>query len=190
MASVSKREHIISHALPLFYQNGFNATGIELIISQAGVSKKTLYKYFKSKDDLILSVLTKRDEIFRRKLIDKTEFLGKTAEGKLLALFDFLHAWFNEVNFFGCMFINASAEFTDIEHPSHIVCSEHKNKIKAYIKSLAFEANIKKSSELSAQLNILMEGAIVEAHVSGDKNSAIKAKKMAEVFINLALSTD
>jgi len=188
MPAISKKDQIITHALTLFYQNGFNATGIDLIISEAGVSKKTLYNHFRSKDELILAVLRKRDEIFRQKLVASTEKLGRTGQEKLLALFDFMHHWFHEKDFFGCMFINASAEFSDAAHPSHVLCSEHKYLIREYIKSLAIDAKAKKPEVLSLQLNLLIEGAIVEAHVSGDKNSALRAKEMATIFIHLSLN--
>lgn len=187
MPAISKKDQIISQALSLFYQHGFNATGIDRIISEAGVSKKTLYNHFRSKDELILAVLSKRDEIFRQKLVESTEKSGLTAQDKLLALFDFMHNWFHEKNFFGCMFINASAEFSDAAHPSHVLCSEHKHLIREYIKSLAVNAYAKDPEELALQLNLLIEGAIVEAHVSGNKKSALRAKQMAEVFINLSL---
>ena len=62
MPAVSKREQIVSEALKLFYQDGFNATGVYKICTEAGVSKKTLYNHFKSKDELILATLRKRDK--------------------------------------------------------------------------------------------------------------------------------
>lgn len=143
MPAISKKDQIITQALELFYQHGFNATGIDLIISEAGVSKKTLYNHFKSKDALILAVLKKRDEIFRKKLVTFVEKPEASAQNQLLALFDFMHNWFHEKNFFGCMFINASAEFSDAVHPSHVLCSEHKHLIREYIKSLAVDAKAK-----------------------------------------------
>jgi AcrR family transcriptional regulator len=65
MSQTSKREQIVDVALSLFYQGGFNATGVDKIVSESGVTKKTLYAHFKSKDELILATLRRRDELFR-----------------------------------------------------------------------------------------------------------------------------
>ena len=187
MPALSKREQIISHALTLFYQHGFNATGIDKIIKDAGVSKKTLYNHFHSKDELILATLRKRDELFRNNLMRETERLGHTPRERLSTLFDAVHAWFNEATFSGCMFINASAEFSELENPNHLVCAEHKRLVRDYIKSLAQQANASDPEELSNQLNLIIEGAIVNAHVEGNKDAAKRAKVMGEVFINMAM---
>jgi AcrR family transcriptional regulator len=56
------RDHLLETALRLFYQHGYHATGIDLIIAEAGVAKTTLYRHFETKEDLILAALERRDE--------------------------------------------------------------------------------------------------------------------------------
>jgi AcrR family transcriptional regulator len=184
MPAVSKREQIISVAQKLFYQNGFHATGIDRIIKEAGVSKKTLYNHFRSKDELVLAALRKRDELFRNSFMRKTECLGSTPKERLLSVFDAIGEWFQEKDFAGCMFINASAEYSEANSPSHIVCAEHKRLVREYIRELAVQAEVDNPEELSQQLNLLIEGAIVDAHVSGNKDAADQAKKIASVLLN------
>jgi AcrR family transcriptional regulator len=184
----SKREHIIDIALMLFYAEGFHATGIERIIKAAGVSKKTLYSYFKSKDELILATLRKRDELFRNRLMRQTEQKAETAPERLLALFEVMHDWFNEAGFSGCMFINAAAEFAELENPCHQIAAEHKRLILDYISGLAEEAGASEPATLAYELNLLLEGAIVCAYVMGDKSAAQKAKSVADTLVSNALS--
>ncbi len=184
MPAHSKRDQIISVAQKLFYQNGFHATGIDRIIKEAGVSKKTLYNHFKSKDELVLAALRKRDELFRNSLMRKTECLGSTAKERLLSIFDVVGEWFEDKDFAGCMFINASAEYSDADNPSHMVCAEHKRLVREYIRELAVQAEIDNPEELSQQLNLLIDGAIVDAHVSGNIDAASQAKKIAFVLLN------
>ena len=136
-----------------------------------------------------MATLRKRDELFRNNLMRETERLGHTPKERLVALFDAMHAWFNESTFSGCMFINASAEFSELDNPNHLVCAEHKRLVRDYIKSLAQLANAKDPDELANQLNMIIEGAIVNAHVEGNKNAAKVAKIMGEVFINLAIKS-
>ena len=187
MPALSKREQIVSEALRLFYQNGFNATGVDRIIREAGVSKKTLYNHFKSKNELVMATLRKRDELFRNRMMRETERLGETPQERLLTIFDAHEAWFEEKDFSGCMFINASAEYSVKEDPNHVICAEHKRLVREYVRDLAIQAGAKDPDTLSAQLNLLLEGAIVEAHVSGHITSARLARRMAEVFVNLAI---
>jgi len=183
MPPPSKRDLIVDEALKLFYQHGFNATGVDKIIASAGVSKKTLYSHFRTKDELILATLRKRDELVRNKMMRETERRSSDPKQRLFALFDFLTDWFHEEEFSGCMFINAAAEFSDADNPSHMICAEHKRLVAEYICQQAELAGAKDPVALSHELNLLMEGAIVYAHVMGDKQAAERAKQMAREFI-------
>lgn len=186
LPAVSKREIIVSTALELFYQHGFHATGIDKIIAQARVSKKTLYNHFTSKDELILATLRLRDELFRNNIIRETEQLTSIPQERLLSIFDAHATWFNSKNFSGCMFINAAAEFSSQKNPNHIMCAEHKKLLKDYLEHLAIQAELKDPYLVASQINLLLEGSIVEAHVSNNKNAVYIAKEMAEVFISKA----
>ena len=188
MPALSKRDLIVSVALKLFYRNGFNATGVERIIKEAGVSKKTLYNHFRSKDELVLATLRKRDELFRNNIMRETERRASAPRDRLLAIFDAHHQWFQEKEFSGCMFINASAEFSSHDDPCHMISAEHKRLVRDYICEQAEQAGVKDPDTLAKQLNLLLEGAIVDAHVSGNKDSALMAKAMAEVFVEKALN--
>ena len=186
MPALSKREQIVTEALKLFYRDGFNATGVDKICADAGVSKKTLYNHFKSKDELVLATLRQRDESFRNKFMRETERRASTPRERLLTLFDALGAWFQEKDFSGCMFINASAEYSSQDDPNHMLSAEHKRLVRDYIRELAEQAGARDPKALSTQLNLLVEGAIVEAHVSGNKEAAKLAKSMAQVFVEQA----
>mgnify|MGYP003627230304 CR=1 FL=1 len=187
MPAPSKREQILDHALRLFYSNGFHATGVDRIIAEAGVSKKTLYSHFRTKDELILATLRKRDELFRNRMMRETEMHAASPRERLLAVFDFLGNWFHDKDFSGCMFINASAEFAEESCPSHMVSAEHKRLVVEYLESLATLADAREPAELANELNMLMEGAIVYAYVMGDKQAAGRAREMARVFVDRQL---
>lgn len=183
----SKREALINSALNLFKHNGINTTGVEAIVSQAGVSKKTLYNHFKSKEELLLAVLRKDDELGRNALMQYAEKQAETPEDKILAIFDFYGLWFNGENFKGCFFSNSAAEIADELAPSRRICAEHKLLIANYIQKLATQAGVNAPEELAWQLNLLLEGSIVYASVIGDKQAATKARKMAGIILNDAL---
>lgn len=189
MPSPSKREQIIDVALNLFYQGGFNATSVDKIVAASGVTKKTLYAHFKSKDELMLATLRHRDERFRNYFMRETERLGRTPRQKLEVIFDVADAWFNSGDFSGCLFINASAEFGAPDNPCHAVSAEHKRLMYEYVRGLAAAAGANAPAKLAEALSFLMNGAIVHAYVCGDKKAALKAKKMAQMFIAQALAS-
>ena len=108
----SRRDELVDTALRLFYTRGFNATGIDKILAEAGGAKMTLYKHFRSKEELILAALNRRDEQFRNWLMGEMEKASPRPRERLLAMFDALEDWFNGrafkgLGFNGCAFINA-----------------------------------------------------------------------------------
>ena len=185
MAS-GKRDHLVDTALGLFSRHGYHAMGIDRILAAAGVAKMTLYNHFKSKDELILAVLRRRDERFRNWFMRTVERRAKAPRDRLLAIFDALGEWFAERDFSGCMFINASAEFADRDDPIHGLSAEHKRLVLGYIGELTAAAGAENSDELARQLFLLGEGAIVAAYVAGQADAAKQARKAAEILLDHA----
>ncbi len=185
MAS-GKRDHLVDTALDLFCQDGFHATGIDKILETAGVARMTLYNHFKSKDELILATLRRRDEKFRNWFMRTVEKLSTTPQGRLLAVFDTLEEWFTGKEFSGCMFINASAEYAALDDPIHMASVEHKKLVLKYVRELTMAAGVTAPGELADEIMLLMEGAIVMAYVADDQNAAQNAKAAAAKLIRLS----
>ncbi len=186
MAS-TKRDHLIDTALELFNRHGFHATGIDRILAESGVAKMTLYNHFRSKDELILAVLRRRDETFRNNFMRAVERGAETPRARLLVMFDVLEAWFRDNSFNGCLFINASAEFCRDTETIQGGCVEHKKLMLDYVRELAAAAGAGDPDELARGLNLLMEGAVVTAQVLGTPAPAQDARKAAEVLVRDAL---
>ena len=108
----SRRDDLIDAAMHVFYKHGFHASSLDDIQREGGISRMTLYNHFKSKDELVVAAMRHRDEIFRNSLMKFVESKAKTPRERLLAVFDFHEEWFTGNEFCGCMFINASAEFS------------------------------------------------------------------------------
>ncbi|MEP1383574.1 MAG: TetR/AcrR family transcriptional regulator [Paraglaciecola sp.] len=174
-----RKQHLVDTALTLFNQNGYHATGIDLILAQSGVSKATLYKHFRSKDELILAVLKQRHNQILSNINTKIEEAAQTGSHPVLGIFDGLHEWFNSDDFYGCNFINASAEYAEAHDPIHVFAAEHKQTIVDLIKTQLSVAD----KNLAEQIGLLIEGAIVMAHTRGVKNAALMAKEMAQYLI-------
>jgi len=182
--TLTSKERLIESALQLFYERGFHATGIDMILEKANVSKPTLYKYFDSKDALILAALHRRDESVRQWLVTEIEQRASTPAERILALFDVLGEWFQSPSFQGCMFINATAEYAQHDHPVHQASAEHKRVFGQYILALTKDAGVGNPEELASQILVLMEGAIATAHVSGPGIVAQHARKTVKILLS------
>ncbi len=183
----SRRDHLVDTALTLFCRDGFHATGIDRIVAESGVAKMTLYKHFRSKDELILATLRRRDERFRNWFMRAVERRTDEPRGRLTAIFDALEEWFGGNDFTGCMFINASAEFARSDDPIHAAAAEHKRLMLAYVRGLAEAAGADDADALAHGLTLLAEGAIVMAYVAGDRRAARHAKAAARTLVEAAL---
>ncbi len=186
----TKRDELVQKALAAFYRNGFQATGMDRLARETGVSKTSMYKHFHTKEELILAVLRLRDEQFRNFRVRRLEALADTRRGQLLALFDVLGEWFAQESFRGCMFIKASAEYQEREHPIHAQSAEHKRLIFVHVRELAQAAGAPDPGALARALMLLEEGAIVTAHLGYTADPAGDAKAAAEVLIAAALGPE
>jgi AcrR family transcriptional regulator len=185
-----KRDQLVETALELFSRQGYHATGIDKVLEAAGVAKMTMYKHFRSKEELILAVLRLRDERWRNRFMRGIERRAKDPRDRLLAMFDQLGEWFSDEGFCGCMFINASAEYADHADPIHAASAEHKRLVEKYVRDLAKQAGAPQPGVLATQLCLLMEGAVVLTQVCPDDArgcAAASAKRAAVVLIDHAL---
>lgn len=190
----SRREDLVDAAMRVFYKHGFHASGLESILKEGGISRMTLYNHFKSKDELVVAALRRRDEIFRNRMMKFVESNAKTPAQRLLAVFDFHEQWFTGKEFCGCMFINAAAEFADAKSAVREVAAEHKHAIVRYLVELCEQCGLAKPQFIADQLNILIEGAIVTAQVVGQVRNggadpgapARLAKEMVQRIMEMA----
>lgn len=186
----SKREHLVKTAQQLFYQEGIKGTGIDTVLEHAGVAKRTLYNHFKSKEELVIATLHHRDQAFMamlkagvKKYVAKQT--GDPALAPVLAYFDAIDEWTRSKQFFGCMFINASAEYPRQEHPVHVICAMHKRLVIQYIEELMSGLTLADSHDLAVQLALLTDGAIVNAHTTCNRSAAQIAKQIARSLLVL-----
>ncbi|MCL7931085.1 TetR/AcrR family transcriptional regulator [Halomonas llamarensis] len=179
---MDKQELLVRTAFKLFYTRGIHAVGVNLVLAESGIAKKTLYHHFPSKAHLVEAAIRYRDRNYRAWLISRLEHVpaGKPA---LLELFNALNDWFHSResdidHFNGCFFINASAEFGDRGSVIHRACAEHKAGITALIRKHIDELSLPEGTteEITKLVVLLKEGAISMAHVQGNLDAALEAK--------------
>ena len=185
MASVL-REKIVKVATALFQTRGINSTGVDTIVAVAGTTKMTLYKHFKSKEDLILEVLQQGHQEFQSWLKDSLNRSGKKPEEKLQKLFDFVEEWITSPEFRGMAFIKASAEFPNEESPVHKLSADQSREFRIYITKLAENAGVVDAEGLALQLSLLIEGAMQAEQMKRGSGAIKYAKKAAKILIDSA----
>lgn len=186
MKRSEKRDHLINVAAEIFDRKGYHAAGIDQVIAEAGIAKTTLYRHFKSKDELIVAALNRIDENFRAEMRKFVDGHANNPADKILATFDFLEKWFSGPVFYGCPFMGAASEHNKRDHPVFQTAVIHKRLSIAYLEELAYAAALDNPKELAQQINLLHEGSAAVAHVSGDPGAAAKAKSIAARLIEAA----
>ena len=188
MAKSSARDVILDTSESLFNAYGFHAVGVDRIQDVSGVSKVTMYKYFKSKNDLIFSVLKRRDEYFIESL-SKIISSKKTLSDKISCVIEWHLEWFSQPTFKGCMYVNANKEFGMIDDEIKEFTKSHKQRFFNLILGI-FDVNAPARKILANTLYLYVEGAISEVALTGS-TLKIEESRMAfqEWLIKAASST-
>ena len=170
--SSETRQRILETADRLFYRDGFRGVGIDRIIAEAGVAKMSLYNHFPSKDDLILEVLKYREgcvlAFFESAMIRHE----KRTKDRLAAFFGALKDWFESPGFRGCVFQNAAVELADPRHPATVFVRDHKKRFHDFITTLVPESLGKNAVRIGAEIDMMVEGAILVAVIQGTSAAA------------------
>lgn len=170
---------LIESASELFYQNGYNNTGINEVIEKANVAKASLYSHFKTKDALCIAYLNHKEEQFYNKL---GVFLKDKQKGKVkvLALFDFLRELYREPDFKGGWSQNILAEINKENTLIKEEIFKHKSNLRNYITDLVVQnLKAKDPEKLASKLYLLFEGALIESYLQQDSWPIKDAKEIA-----------
>ncbi|WP_250435650.1 TetR/AcrR family transcriptional regulator [Caballeronia sp. ATUFL_F2_KS9A] len=160
---------ILYTAHDLFYRHGIRATGIDRVIAESGVAKKTFYRYFPSKDDLIVAFLTFRHDNWMAWFRDALARHG----GTLNALAPALAEWFGSENYRGCAFINSVVEVGATLPQAIDISRRHKRDMTAAIRALMPASRTAKAD--AQALALAVDGAIVAAQFADSPADALKA---------------
>jgi AcrR family transcriptional regulator len=169
------QERILETAGRLFYGQGIRAVGVDTIAAEIGISKRTLYNYFPSKEELILAYLS-------RQLVQPRTSDRPVLE-QVLRYFDWLERWFATDTFRGCPFVNAVAELGDPTHPGTKMAVAYKEQRRLWLRDVLTQANVADPDGLATQVAILVEGAIIAALIRDDPRMARAAKAAARILL-------
>lgn len=182
--SARMKQFILQAAGNLFARQGFNSTGVDHIASEAQVSKVTLYKYYKSKEVLIVEYLKAQDEKLWTKLAQLPQ--QATAKEELEALVTTLLAVISEKDFKGFASLHARMEFPESDNPVNQTAKEFSKQLRDQIAEIAIKAGIKSASSLAMQLALVVEGASISHRDESGDDSILHAKSLVKTLIKAA----
>ena len=177
------RERLLTAAEDLYYPRGIHAVGMDEVRDRAGVSLARLYRLYPSKQHLVAGYLRARDERWRARLasyVDAHAPAGAGSRARLLAVFDWLAAWFAEPGYRGCAFINAWGEIGSSEDLVAAAVREHKELFRDYLVGLAVD--LPDPVEAAEQIQTLAEGAMVTSAILGGQ-AAARARSAAAAVL-------
>jgi AcrR family transcriptional regulator len=157
------RQRILDTASALFYERGVRAVGVDLVVADSGVAKTSLYRHFRTKDDLIVAFLEREDVEFWAQWDEVAARHAGDPAGEIEAHMRWIGKRLARANYRGCPQINVAAEFAEADHPAREVARRHMQAMRKRLAELARRLGAARPSELAAQLGVLVNGAFVSA---------------------------
>jgi AcrR family transcriptional regulator len=182
MASLQKKpdmkERILETADKLFYLRGIRAIGVDTIAAEIGISKRTLYNHFPSKDILITAYLERR--------FVQPRASDKPPAAQILATFDSLERRFSAKDFRGCPFVNAVAELGAEDKSVRKIAIAFKESRRLWFRDLLNQLGVADAEGLATQLAVLVDGCIAQDLVRNYPSMARAAREAARVLLKNA----
>jgi AcrR family transcriptional regulator len=172
------KDRILETADRLFYLQGIRAVGVDTIAAEIGISKRTLYNHFPSKDDLIMAYLARR--------FVQPRPSDKTPAEQILGTFDSLERRFGSKDFRGCPFVNAVAELGAEDAAVKKIAVAFKESRRIWFRDLLIKLKVANADDLATQLTLLVDGSIAQDLVRNDPSMARAAKQAARVLLENA----
>lgn len=180
-----ERDHVVAVADELFFTYGVHAVTMRRVRDEAQVPLKRLYQLFPSKDELLAACLTRRDVTARTAIRQRVDTIEDPV-AKALGPFDFLHDWFHQPGFRGCVFAGAYGEAGAASPIVVAAVQAHKQALRELLTDLAAKTGTRDAESAGAQLAVLFDGAMAIATFTGDKTAALHARRAAQAVLDAA----
>jgi AcrR family transcriptional regulator len=172
------KERILETADRLFYLQGIRAVGVDTIAAEIGISKRTLYNHFPSKDALISAYLARR--------FVQPRPSDKPPADQIIGTFDSLERRFGSRDFRGCPFVNAVAELGAKDQAVRKIATAFKESRRVWFRDLLMQLKVANADDLATQLTLLVDGSIAQDLVRNDPSMARAGKQAARVLLRNA----
>ncbi len=180
MPAGGKRQEIIDRAYALFYDGGFHATGVDAVMADTGISKRTLYKYFPSKEHLIEAVLDHYGAQIDAKMVTPAFARSSDPRERILALFDVRREMMEANDCLGCLAMKAAQEYKGKHAGIEAIGLRASQFLEQSMAELCAAARLSDPAVRGRQIAMLLQGAVLTAQMRGDTSVFTDARAAAE----------
>lgn len=160
------RDRLVAAATRLFYAEGVHSVGVDRVISEAGVTRATMYKHFAGKEELVLAYLMAQDQAIRGMFAAAS---GLDGDALLDAVVAGIAEDVREHHTRGCPFINAAAEYPDAEGPVRKLIASHRHWFRITLEQVVGSAGLEHPGEVADSLVLLRDAALVGGYLDGQE---------------------
>jgi AcrR family transcriptional regulator len=170
------RERILRTAYELFRRDGVAAVGVDSIVAEAEVAKTTLYRHFRSKDDLVVAVLERHEKLWTSDWLEvEVERRATSPQERIPVTFDVLYEWLRSESYEGCLFINSLLETHGRSELIRVGSVAALENLHTLITRFAEDAGVRDPVGFAHQIQVLLRGAIVAAS-EGQFEAVVQAR--------------
>ncbi|MGW0027456.1 TetR/AcrR family transcriptional regulator [Rhodococcus sp. NPDC003383] len=180
------RDRLVDVATELFYVNGVRAVGIDEVLRRSGISKASLYRWFPSKDDLIVAVLQRRNDMFWRKW-DAVARENPDARDELVAQATWMRDLATSEGYRGCVFVNTAAEFDSDHARIRDRCLDHEAELHRRLRGLTARLDVVDGDLLADRLHVAIVGAFAVGGVYPAGGPADGLPDLVDVLLSAAV---
>jgi AcrR family transcriptional regulator len=174
------RERLLEAAATLSYQEGA-VIGVDALCKAAGVSKRSMYQLFESKDELLAASLAERAAAFVATLLPPADD-GRSPRERILHVFDQLQSQAGAPDFQGCRYLSIQVELKDQSHPASQVAHRVKGNLTAFFRAEAEQGAANDPDLLARQLILVFDGASARAGIGADTLTSLVAPTVAALL--------
>lgn len=182
--SSETRQLIIDAAYILFYRGGFMRTSVDAVADAAGITKRTLYQHFTSKDELIEEVLQHQEQLALERIKQWADNISGNPEQMVGLIFDKLAEWAAGSEWQGSGFTRAAVEFADLPgHPARVAARRQKSRVESYLVEMFTGQDLTNPEQVVRQVMLLIEGSQSLALIHKNVDYIYSARQAAMVLI-------
>jgi len=182
--SAETRQQIIDAAYTLFYQSGFMRTGVDAIANAAGITKRTLYQHFSSKDELIEVVLEHQHQMALERIRRWADCITGKPDQMVMTLFKKLAQWADRTEWQGSGFTRAAVEFADLPgHPARKAARRQKEEVEMYLVEKFAAQDLDDAEQLVREVLLLIEGCQTLALIHNNLDYIDAARHAALILV-------
>ena len=185
MKTEQTRQRIVDAAYQCFWRSGFTRTSIDRIADRAKLTKRTIYSYYQSKDDLLAAVLNYHNDLAGKRLSHIGDQMPADPDGMIESFFDQLARWVAATpRWAGPGFTKLVVELAHLPgHPARSIARRHKATTETWLAERLSKANVAFPAERAREIMLLMEGSMALTLIHGNSTYIDAAKNASRQLI-------